>query len=116
MKLTLLAQDERTIRLACQGLITLSALAGQRNLLRDVVGAEGFGRTALLDLSGVQYIDSGGVSWLIVAHKTFQQAGGRLILHSLTTPVQRVFEIMHLGALLELADDEASACALTVPH
>jgi anti-anti-sigma factor len=112
MKLTLISRDGPTVRLACEGALTLIPVAGQRALLEDVLGPDSFAGTALLDLSRVGYIDSTGVSWLIVAHKSFHERGGRLVIHSLTPLVQRVLDVMRLSAVLHLAANEEAARAL----
>jgi anti-anti-sigma regulatory factor len=52
------------------------------------------------------------VGWLIGLHKKFQQAGGRLILHSVPPLIDQLFRLLKLPAVLHMAGDEAAARAL----
>ena len=61
------------------------------------------------DLAGVDYIDSSGVSWLLVLHSRLQGGGGRLVVHSATPRVRTTFDLLNLGTVLHLARDEAEA-------
>lgn len=55
-----------------------------------------------LDLSGLTFIDSSGISTLLVLHRQVGNAGGRLTVSGARGQVARVFEITmvadHLGA------------------
>jgi anti-anti-sigma factor len=65
----------------------------------------------LLDLAGIDYINSTGLSWLILAHQRLARAGGRLVLHSLSEPVAATLELVNLTSLLCVVPDEAAALA-----
>ena len=83
--------------------------------LRYVANGTWAGRlcgTVLLDLSKADYLDSNGVSWLIIAHKHFVQAGGRLILHSLPRRLQDTVDLLRLPSILDIVANETAARGL----
>lgn len=112
MKLNVIGQQDHVVRLACEGNLTLLPLTGLAKSLEDLLGPNGFACCVLLDLSRVGYIDSNGISWLILVHKYFTQGDGQLVLHSLPRRLQSVIDVLGLGTVLNLAPDESAARAL----
>src|SRR5690606_7431089 len=74
MHLRLIADEGYLVRVACEGEIRYEG----HDPLGDLLGPEGFTRTVLLDLEGTTYLESSGISWLLIAQKHFVEAGGRL--------------------------------------
>jgi anti-anti-sigma factor len=66
------------------------------------------GREVVVDLRGLDFMDSSGVRILIAAHAAAEESGGRfLILRTEPgSPVQRVLEISGLEGLLAIIDPE----------
>jgi anti-sigma B factor antagonist len=64
------------------------------------------GRHAVLDLRGLEFMDSSGVRVIVAAHLAAQEHGGRLSLVRLQagTPIQRVLEISGLDGVLAIVD------------
>jgi anti-anti-sigma factor len=89
--------------------------AGRGEVLDGVLAAGGFGRTVLLDLARTDYINSTGLSWLILVHKRVAGAGGRLVLHSLSEKAQATLDLVSLKSVLCVVPDEESALALAHP-
>jgi anti-anti-sigma factor len=112
MKLTLVSNDGPVARVACEGKLTEEVGAVAEDPLEQLLGPDGYGRKVLLDLGRTDYVDSSGVSWLIVAHKHFKEAGGRLVVHSVRGPVESIFDLLHLHEVLNVAADETAALAL----
>ncbi len=112
MELNVISQDESVIHVACAGTVTLVVVGQQRELFENLLGPGCFARTVLLDMRRTDYLDSSGISWLILSHKNFCQGGGRLILHSLPPALRRIIELTRLASVLHLADDEPAARAL----
>ncbi|GAA2390950.1 hypothetical protein GCM10010420_13670 [Streptomyces glaucosporus] len=54
----------------------------------------------LLDLSGVSFIDSTGVTRLLLAHRTARAAGGRLALIAPSGPVRRLLSLTGIDRVL----------------
>lgn len=70
------------------------------------------GRTTIvLDLTGVEFIDSTGLSVLLNALRRITQLGGRLALATANRTVLRLFAITKLGATFDIFDDRATALA-----
>lgn len=78
-----------------------------RNTIRDVVS--GGTRNLLLNLSQVPFIDSSGIAELVNAIVAVRREGGDVKLLNLTRKVRNTVEILKLGAIFELFDDEAAA-------
>jgi anti-sigma B factor antagonist len=90
------------------GRITLGdASALLRNTIRDVVS--GGTKNLLLNLSQVPFIDSSGIAELVNAIVAVRREGGDVKLLHLTRKVRDTVEILKLGAIFELFDDEALA-------
>ncbi len=79
--------------------------------LRDAVRnllAEGK-KKIILNLAGVDYIDSSGVGELVGSFTTVRKAGGELKLLSLTQKVQDVLYVTKLYTVFDIKDDEFTA-------
>ena len=95
---------------AIAGRITFGTLEpGQDPLVREMPDI--YSRRLLLDLSGTDYIDSTGVSWLLTCHKRCREAGGRLGLHSLNPLVKQVLQVLKLDRVLHIAENAEKARA-----
>lgn len=112
MKMTLVADEGAVVRIRCEGEVRDVRHLIQGDPLEQVLGPGCFTRRVLLDLEGADFIDSSGISWLIVAHKHFRQGGGRLVLHSLPPRVSQVLHFLHMHLVFHIAADEAAARAL----
>jgi anti-anti-sigma factor len=112
MKLTKLEGTPGVIRLSCEGEITQQTIPPGQDPLEQAVGAGGFSSVVLLNLEKTHYIDSSGISWLLIRHKHFLQAGGRLVLHSVPPLVDQVLRLLKMYLVLNIAADEAAALAL----
>ena len=59
--------------------------------------------TLVLDVAGLQFIDSSGLRVIISAHKTMDERGGRLVLRAPTDNTRRLLEITGLADHVDLA-------------
>ena len=112
MKLTLVADESNVIRVRCAGEIRDIRYQIHGDPLEQALGPGCFTRQVLLDLEQADYIDSSGISWLIVVHKHFKQGGGRLVLHSLPPRVSQVLHFLHMHQVFHVAADESAARSL----
>lgn len=110
--LTLLADEGNLVRVRVDGPLSPTRYATVGNPLEDLLGPAGFARPVLLDLGPIDYLDSGGISWLLVNHKRCRQAGGVLVLYGLAPRVRQVLDCCRLESILHLAADEAAARAV----
>ena len=80
-------------------------------LLREhIIGQLGLGQTKMvIDMSRVPFVDSTGLSGLIVAHHEAKARGGSVRLACAHRSVLRVFEITRMDRLFELYDDVCDA-------
>jgi anti-sigma B factor antagonist len=80
-------------------------LATANDLERELVRVEGSDALSIvLDLSGLQFIDSTGVRLLISAHARSRADSNRLTLLRGPKPVQRVLELTGILDILPFAD------------
>jgi anti-anti-sigma factor len=63
----------------------------------------------IVDLTGVEFIDSAGVGVLVGLFKSARSRGGRMRVCGLTSGVRSVLELIQLDRIFEIHDDDASA-------
>ena len=61
--------------------------------------------TIVLDLRGLEFMDSSGLRLVVMADMRLREAGRRLVLVRGAETVQRVFEITRMAERLEFVDD-----------
>jgi N-acetylglucosaminyldiphosphoundecaprenol N-acetyl-beta-D-mannosaminyltransferase len=85
--------------------------AAARSHALPVPGPNGYRTIALLDVSGVSFMDSIGLGLVMKGYKLCKEAGGGLILLKPSEPVQRLIETLKLDRLIPVAAtmDEARA-------
>lgn len=59
-----------------------------------------------LELSGLEYIDSSGLGFLVTLHERMARQGQKLVLGNLRSHVERVFRITRLDQILEIRSDQ----------
>jgi anti-sigma B factor antagonist len=57
----------------------------------------------VLDVAGLQFIDSSGLRVIIAAHKVMDERGGRLVLRAPTANTRRLLEITGLADHVDLS-------------
>ena len=80
-----------------------------RDAVKDVLSKGS--KSILLNLAGVDYIDSSGLGELVSAYTTVKNQGGELKLLHLTTKVHDLLQITKLYTVFDVKDDEAAAIA-----
>lgn len=60
-------------------------------------------RHVTVDIGGVRFIDSTGLSVLVGGLKRFRESGGAMVVRSPTDAARKLFEITSLTTVLELA-------------
>jgi anti-sigma B factor antagonist len=102
--------DGRATVVEMQGEIHVSTAPEFSGMLSAAVDG---GRTALvLDLSGVTFIDSTGLSVLLNASRRVTRAGGRMALVCTNPTVLRLFEITRLDTTFDIHADLEPAIAM----
>ena len=62
-------------------------------------------RALVLDLHGVEFVDSSGLGALLGIKKQQERAGGHLLLTRLSAPVARIIEITRMDRVFEVTGD-----------
>jgi anti-anti-sigma factor len=100
------------LRLRLGGPITILEVSEADRQLEEALGVAGYRQRVLIDLENTSYIDSAGISWLLVCHKHFVQWGGRAVFHSAPPLVRQTLTLLRLESVLHLAADEDAARVL----
>mgnify|MGYP000359589651 CR=1 FL=1 len=66
-------------------------------------------KNLLIDLGGVDYVDSSGIGELVSCYTTTKNQGGQLKLLNLTKKIKDLLSITKLLTVFEVYDDEAEA-------
>ena len=66
-------------------------------------------RRVVVDLAGLDFVDSSGVKMLIAAARAVEDEGGEFVLAAPTETVRRVFEILHLADVVTVAETRQTA-------
>ncbi len=85
---------------------------GEGNImLREVVTGlvENGNKRILLNLQGVEYVDSGGLGELVRTHTTLQKEGGQLKMVNVNQRVQELLSVTRLNKVFDVYKDEGSA-------
>ncbi len=59
-------------------------------------------KTIVINLSGVDYMDSSGLGAIISVHKHALQKGGRMTVKGLRGEVKELFELTKLGSIVNI--------------
>ncbi len=113
MRLDVLSSDAQAVRLRAVGRIVQSALGTSPEPMERALGGEGYSRRVLLSLAAATFIDSSGLGWLLSCNRRFREAAGKLVIHSVPPTILDVIKVMRLDQVLDIAEDEASALAMT---
>lgn len=68
-------------------------------------------RAVVVDLSGVDYIDSSGIASLVEAYQMSRKNGTRFVLAAVSAPAMRVLQLARLDRVFALADTVEAALA-----
>ena len=100
-------QDESRARLALRGELDISSAP----VLEEALGRLEAGGPSLIviDLRGLEFMDSTGLRTLVSADQRARDAGRRLAIVRGPEAVDRIFSVTRLDERLELVDDPAVA-------
>jgi anti-anti-sigma factor len=112
MKLSLHSDDGNFLHMRLKGKVTQKELPVQEDLFVKELGSGAYGRSVLLDMQESEFLDSSGVSWLLVSHKRFREHGGRLVLHTIPPLVGNVLKVLRMNQIFSMAENEQAAMKL----
>jgi len=90
------------------GQIRISTQNEFKDLL-DNLARENEGKTVIISMDGVIYMNSAGLGIIIDTYKKFKEKKGRMILCNLTPDIEKLFEVTSLNRFIEIYDTEAEA-------
>lgn len=101
-------EREGIILLDLEGELTVGpGVAALREQLQQLASA---GRTnVVLNMAGVNYVDSTGLGAMVVCHTTLKKAGGRVVLLNLNRRQMELLVLTKLSTVFEVFDDEQDA-------
>jgi anti-sigma B factor antagonist len=99
--------------------VTVVELTGHLNLGNTLIGIESSikhliddgARRLVLDVAGLNYIDSAGIGMLVSCTGHIEKSGGRMRVSGAHGSVAKAFEVVHLHRITPLDADVALACA-----
>ena len=112
MDIRLVSDDGDVLRLKAVARIVQGPPLPDPPPIDDLLGPDGYARNVLLSLAELVLMDTMGMSWLLILHKRFCQAGGRLVIHSVRPQVMEFLGIVRFENVLHIAEDEGAAAAL----
>jgi anti-sigma B factor antagonist len=94
-------EEGRTVLRMVGQLDTQSCVMVEKALVDLIEGGDG---NVEVDLSELGYINSPGVGVFFDAHRRAKEKGGSLILNKPTERVREIFDLLGLGAVMEIRD------------
>jgi len=108
MQLKLSTREVKTVLIVdCAGRIVFGEeSASLRDTVRQLITEN---KRIILNLGGVNYIDSGGLGTLVSLYTTARKAGGAIKLSSLTQRVDDLLQVTKLVTVFDVYDNEQEA-------
>ena len=106
------SDDGNVLRLEAAASSIRGDLLPDLRLFKDLLGPDGYARKVSLSLAEISLIDTIRMSWLLIIHKRFCEAGGKLVVHSIRPRVMEFLGVVRFECVLYLAEDEAAALEL----
>jgi anti-anti-sigma factor len=82
--------------------------------LKARLGPDVYKKKVLINLEKTEFVDSAGISWLLIIHKRCREAGGTMVIHSITPMVRQVLNVLRLDHVFHLAGDATAAKAIAM--
>lgn len=108
-ELSVTSQEDRLVSLKAKGKIVQSDVSPFSDPLAEAIQDRSYTQRVLIDMADVEFVDSSGISWILICHKRFREAGGKLVLHSCVPAVCNILRVLKMDQILHVADDEKSA-------
>jgi anti-anti-sigma factor len=112
MKLSLQSRQNGIVRLRVEGRVSQRDVILDAEPLTSLLGDDAYHATILLDMSEVAALDSSGVNWLLISQKKTREAGGKLVLHSLSPIAKNVIRVLNLQTVFTMAESATEALSI----
>jgi anti-anti-sigma factor len=103
------AQVRGVLVLEPKGRIDSSSVAAMDDAFRQALSAEA--RPMLVDMSGVEYISSGGLRSFLLTLKEVKKREGKMCLCSLSPSVSKVFKLAGFNTIFDIRNGRDEALA-----
>jgi anti-anti-sigma factor len=104
-----LPEENGFVRMQVAGRISRTSWPVGYDPLVEQCGSDVYSKPALINLARADYIDSSGVGWFLTCHKRFKEAGGKMVLHTISPFTMQFLKLMRMDLVLNFAVDEAAA-------
>lgn len=101
-------EEQGKFVVALRGEVDLGNSPTARKVLLDCVAQ---GRAVVVDLSGVEYIDSSGIASLVEAFQSARRKGSAFGLAALSEPARRVLELARLDKVFPVHESVEAGLA-----
>ncbi|GAB6052130.1 STAS domain-containing protein [Magnetospira thiophila] len=101
-----ISQQDKAVIVAFQGDVDLESSPEARKILLAHLDK---GELLLVDMSGVNYIDSSGIASLVESFQTGRSKGRRFALVSVSEPAMRVLQLARLDKVFDIHDSVEAA-------
>ncbi len=113
MEISQLGSSERIIEFALAGDIVQHFVnPSTTSQFAELNGSTVFGGPVLVDVSDVTFLDSNGIGWFVALDSQFRKNGGRLILHSPSPVLQRIFAMLKMTTVITVAPSREAALSV----
>ena len=109
---TIAASDDAWLHVRPEGPLSWDSHAKLAEALDMEMGFEWRNRSLILDLHGVTFIDSSGISSLLTLVRELEQHGSRLILCSVPPLIDKTFRLVRLSKMIPITNDASAARAI----
>lgn len=90
------------LHVSLEGELDVEMVLETHACLREPIA--GWQRTVIVDLSGITYLDSSGVKFMVDTKRAIESRGGRLYLRDPSAVAIRVLEVSHLVGRFDWVD------------
>ena len=112
MNISLRSDEGDIADFSISGRVDQHQLAQANDPLIELGGEGIYTRKVLIDMSEIPMLDSSGVGWFLNRHKLCKEAGGQLVLHSLSTMTQNVFKVLNMHMVIKIAGNRKEAAQI----
>jgi anti-anti-sigma factor len=105
-------EDNGIVTVTVEGRIVHGEIDTADDPIKARLGPDVYRKKLLINLARTEFVDSAGISWLLICHKRCREAGGTMVIHSITPMVRQVLGVLRLDQVFHLADDASGAKAV----
>lgn len=82
------------------------------NPMEGILGKNWTQSRVILNMEDTQFVDSSAIGWLIGTSKQLKDGGGILVMYNVQPSVRQVLDLLRVGRVVPLVEDESAAKAI----